>query len=181
MANPKVRPHLYFYPEDSYPRLEEARQGIRWLHELPADQTTPMARIDENDYFIYEPTLLRSGQCCIPVQYFMRDGALFAKCWKLEVVNTEDTSGWRVIKSDDYEVHLHDFMKNFVELKSDAALLYNLPCPSIIMGLFYYSHHTCGLIHVQMCLTPLPCYSCHGHLLIPQLAIDGVLWCRVHG
>ncbi|KAF8236859.1 hypothetical protein L208DRAFT_1250305 [Tricholoma matsutake] len=27
MANPKVHPHLHFYPEDGYPMLEEAQQG----------------------------------------------------------------------------------------------------------------------------------------------------------
>ncbi|KAJ7133509.1 hypothetical protein C8R44DRAFT_829315 [Mycena epipterygia] len=45
MANPKVRPHLHFYPEDSGPKLSEARQGQRWLKELPDDRTTPMVRI----------------------------------------------------------------------------------------------------------------------------------------
>ncbi|KAK6977422.1 hypothetical protein R3P38DRAFT_3334959 [Favolaschia claudopus] len=35
MANPRVRPHLHFYPEDSGTKLSEARQAQRWLHELP--------------------------------------------------------------------------------------------------------------------------------------------------
>ncbi|KAJ7844241.1 hypothetical protein B0H14DRAFT_2585305 [Mycena olivaceomarginata] len=33
MANPNVRPHLSFYPEDSGKKLSEARQGERWLKE----------------------------------------------------------------------------------------------------------------------------------------------------
>ncbi|KAJ7823425.1 hypothetical protein B0H14DRAFT_2597923 [Mycena olivaceomarginata] len=32
MTNPKVRPHLHFYPEDSSPKLSEARQApVRWF------------------------------------------------------------------------------------------------------------------------------------------------------
>ncbi|PPQ85626.1 hypothetical protein CVT24_012671, partial [Panaeolus cyanescens] len=31
MANPLVRPHLHFLPEDAGPRLSEARQADRWL------------------------------------------------------------------------------------------------------------------------------------------------------
>jgi hypothetical protein len=93
-----------------------------------------MARIGDNDYFIYEPTMLRGGQCCIPIRWFVWSGVLFAKCWKLEVVVTEQSSGWRVFKSEDYEVPLHEFVKNFIDLKNDAVLLYNLPSPSVIIG-----------------------------------------------
>ncbi|KAJ7436385.1 hypothetical protein B0H11DRAFT_2164125 [Mycena galericulata] len=62
MSNPKVRPHLDFYPEDSGKILDEARQGKRWLEEMPAQQTTPMARIGTIDYFIYEPAIWRVVQ-----------------------------------------------------------------------------------------------------------------------
>ncbi|KAJ8521961.1 hypothetical protein ONZ45_g1372 [Pleurotus djamor] len=55
MANPQVRPHLSFYPEDSGKRLSEARQASRWLHDAPDDQLTPMIRLGSQDYFIYEP------------------------------------------------------------------------------------------------------------------------------
>ncbi|KAJ7690551.1 hypothetical protein B0H17DRAFT_893088, partial [Mycena rosella] len=59
MANPSVRPHLSFYPEDSGPKLSEARKG--WLRELPDAQTTPMLRIGQGDYFIHEPAMLSNG------------------------------------------------------------------------------------------------------------------------
>ncbi|PPQ76947.1 LOW QUALITY PROTEIN: hypothetical protein CVT26_007944, partial [Gymnopilus dilepis] len=60
-ANPKVRPHLSVYPEDSGLELSEARQGSRWLHEVPNGQTTPMALIGNQDYFIYEPAMPSVG------------------------------------------------------------------------------------------------------------------------
>ncbi|KAJ7894700.1 hypothetical protein B0H14DRAFT_2312967, partial [Mycena olivaceomarginata] len=57
-ANPKVRPHLHFLPEDSGPKSFEARQGQQWLNELPAERTTPMVRISGRDYYLHEPAML---------------------------------------------------------------------------------------------------------------------------
>ncbi|EED83930.1 predicted protein [Postia placenta Mad-698-R] len=62
MANPRVRPHLHFYPEDRGERpLSEARQASRWLNEIPHDLLTPMARVRHHDYYIYEPAMLVDG------------------------------------------------------------------------------------------------------------------------
>ncbi|KAJ6569397.1 hypothetical protein B0H19DRAFT_1257049 [Mycena capillaripes] len=134
MANPRVRPHLSFFPEDSGPKLSEARQGQRWLTELPNEQTTPMLHISGEDYFIYEPAMLDSegGEFCIPVRWFVRGGEFFAKYWKMVVVSGDIGSGWRVLQSDDYEVSAHQFLKNFIQFQADAGL-YNLPDPSRII------------------------------------------------
>lgn len=137
MANPQVRPHLSFYPEDTGPKLSQARQGQRWLTEIADDQTTPMARLTGKDYFIYEPTMLRDGKFCIPVRWFTRNSNLVAKCWELIPVNTETHSGWRAIKSSILEVPQEHFLKNFPELKTDCAL-YGVPDPSKILGLFVF-------------------------------------------
>jgi hypothetical protein len=100
MANPRVRPHLSFYPEDSGPKLSEARQGQRWLKELPDEQTTPMLRISGHDYYIYEPAMLDSdaGEFCIPIRWFARGEQFWAKCWRMMPVSTDKGSGWRVVK-----------------------------------------------------------------------------------
>ncbi|KAF8885562.1 hypothetical protein CPB84DRAFT_1666965, partial [Gymnopilus junonius] len=58
MANPEVRPHLWTYPEDAGPNLSEARQASRWLHEIRPEDTTPMIRLKDIDYYIFEPTML---------------------------------------------------------------------------------------------------------------------------
>ncbi|KAJ7711756.1 hypothetical protein B0H16DRAFT_1667716 [Mycena metata] len=130
MSNPKVRPHLEFYPEDSGKRLEEARQGTRWLEEMPADQTTPMARIGKQDYFIHEPAMLVDGTFCMPVRWFVRDKTLVAKCWDLVVVNRDGGEKWRVIQRET-EVSQEKFIKNFPTIKTDLHL-YNVPDPSKI-------------------------------------------------
>lgn len=133
MSNPKVRPHLEFYPEDSGPALSEARQGRRWLHELDSDQTTPMARIADHDYFIYEPAMLRDTSCCIPVRWFMRGKVLFAKCWEMVPVITDTDAYWHVLERDDFEVSQNEFLKNFVQFKADASE-YQIPTPCNIKG-----------------------------------------------
>ncbi|KAF7335506.1 hypothetical protein MVEN_02204400 [Mycena venus] len=94
MANPRVRPHLSFYPEDSGPRLSEAHQGERWLKELPAEQTTPMLHISGHDYYIYELAMLDSdtGEFCIPIRWFTCGGEFLAKCWRLLPVTTDKGS-----------------------------------------------------------------------------------------
>jgi hypothetical protein len=58
MVNPKVRPHLKFYPEDGKNHLSEARQAHHWLYKMADEDITPMARLDRQDYYIHEPAML---------------------------------------------------------------------------------------------------------------------------
>ncbi|KAJ7135127.1 hypothetical protein C8R46DRAFT_1362251, partial [Mycena filopes] len=132
MANPKVRPHLHFYPEDSGPKLSEARQAQRWLTELPDERTTPMARISGKDYYIHEPSMLSNGDCVIPVRWFMKDGELHAKCWQMHVVVKEDAAGWRVYQPENFVVPATRFLMDFVTFQNDVGR-YNLPHPSLIV------------------------------------------------
>lgn len=143
MSNPRVRPHLSFYPEDSGPVLSEARQGRRWLHEIPDEQITPMARIGDQDYFIHEPAMLDDQTCCIPVRWFTKDNILFAECWELDTITTDTTQAWRVLKRNGYVVPQHRFLKNLPNFLQDAAL-YGLPDPSNILGVYLFN------IHIQL-------------------------------
>ncbi|KAJ7603920.1 hypothetical protein FB45DRAFT_1085359 [Roridomyces roridus] len=130
MSNPRVRPHLEFYPEDTAKLLQEARQGKRWLEEIPFSQTTPMARIDLQDYYIHEPAMLKDGTYCIPIRWFIRDKVLVAKCWDLCVVTADTGESWRVVKRE-REVAQGQFLKNWTELQVDYHL-YGVPSPTQI-------------------------------------------------
>lgn len=139
MANPKVRPHLRFYPEDSKSKLSEARQARRWLHEVDDEDLTPMARLGSRDYhrdfYVHEPAMLRNGEYCIPVRWFSVGEILFAKCWKMQTIATDYGGGWRVIKCDDYTVPISEFLKSFPDLCEDVESARSpLPHPSIIVG-----------------------------------------------
>ncbi|KIM36126.1 hypothetical protein M413DRAFT_31880 [Hebeloma cylindrosporum] len=143
MGNPKVRPHLSFYPEDSGQRVSEARQATRWLHEVPNDQLTPMARIGHQDYYIHKPAMLRDGQVVMPVRWFMRQGLLYAKCWKMSTIHSDSGSSWRVTIDDGFEVSQNEFLKTFPELEKDTPLYYShIPVPSKISYIFNPITHT---------------------------------------
>ncbi|KAJ7195401.1 hypothetical protein B0H12DRAFT_1299784, partial [Mycena haematopus] len=133
-----IRPHLSFYPEDSGPKLSEARQGDRWLKELPDSQATPMLRIAQQDYYIHEPAMLRNGDCCVPTRWFTKDGQFFAKCWALKSISTAELRGWRVIiKSEPYVIPATDFLKNFPEFRRDVeSNFYDLPNPASIIDVY---------------------------------------------
>ncbi|KAJ3767096.1 hypothetical protein FB446DRAFT_822496, partial [Lentinula raphanica] len=134
MSNPRVRPKLHFYPEDSGHHLSQARQAQRWLNEAPNELLTPMARIDKHDFFIYEPAMLMNGSWCIPVRWFSRHDILYARCWHMAPVVSDSNinSGWQVITAE-FDVPANQFLKNFEELKSDAEPLYRLPHPSRLL------------------------------------------------
>jgi hypothetical protein len=140
MANPKVRPHLSFFPEDSGEKVSEAKQAHRWLREQAHKQLTPMARIDSQDYYIFEPAVLRNETFCIPFRWFHRADAtsknsLYARCWNITVAQHSDTGelGWRVWLDNEIEVHESHFAKNFPTFGLDHHL-YRVPHPSKILG-----------------------------------------------
>ncbi|KAF8197056.1 hypothetical protein BJ912DRAFT_923160 [Pholiota molesta] len=136
MSNPKVAPNLYFYPEDAGKRVSEARHAARWLHELPSEETTPMIRVAQCDYFIFEPTLLTNGSFCFPFRWFTRNGQYFAKAWKLEAraATRDEVPGWVVSQENVIEVCENQLLKNFVDLARDFRA-YNVPDPSVIHGI----------------------------------------------
>lgn len=72
MANPLIRKHLHFYPEDAGSRLREAWQGQCWLHELSPHIVSQMIRVDHQDYYIHEPAKLCDGMVVVPMRWYMR-------------------------------------------------------------------------------------------------------------
>lgn len=96
-----------------------------------------MACFRDGNYFIHEPAMLRDRHFCMPVRWFTKgetgSDVLYAKCWEMQVVNTEAGSGWRIFKSQDYVVPAHMFLKNFLSFSEDAAI-YGVPPPERILG-----------------------------------------------
>ncbi|KAF6750688.1 hypothetical protein DFP72DRAFT_991577 [Ephemerocybe angulata] len=143
MANPKVRRHLHFYPEDAGPKVAHAYQANRWLHELPDDMTTPMARVGTQDFYIYELAMLKSGRCCVPVRWFMAPAQegngqeLFAKAWPMEMYSDDDGRAWRVVKDTKYTIPATQLIRSFPVLRMDIKNgLYDLPLPELIRDFY---------------------------------------------
>ena len=134
LSNPQVRPHLHIYPEDSGDSLGEARQAAKWLHELPSEDTTPMIRLKDEDYYIHEPVILTNGDACVPARWFTRDGVFHAKAWPMERVVIEGNQGWCVREDLTIEVSEKQLLKNFPGFMKDHTF-YNMPNPSHILGM----------------------------------------------
>ncbi|KAF9060812.1 hypothetical protein BDP27DRAFT_1491210 [Rhodocollybia butyracea] len=123
MANPRVRPHLSFYPEAVDQNLSEARQFAHWLHEIPDDEMGPMLRVGSVDYYIFEPAMLRSGKICMPHRWFMHGPRHYVRCWAMEEVVREGVrKSWRVVQGGgEITVGEEELLKNFPQLLSDTA------------------------------------------------------------
>ncbi|KAJ2936113.1 hypothetical protein H1R20_g977, partial [Candolleomyces eurysporus] len=121
MSNPLVRPKLHFLPEDSGPRLSEARQASHWLHDLPPELTTPCVRIGSQEFFSFEPALLTGDRFVVPVRWFMADGRVHAQCWDLELVETFDGQLWRAVTAPVRVARDDEFLKPYPDLKRDMV------------------------------------------------------------
>ncbi|KAJ3967685.1 hypothetical protein EV361DRAFT_769198, partial [Lentinula raphanica] len=89
MANPRVRPHIHHYYEDSGRRLEHVWQAEAW-RDLDPKLATPMIRINNQDFYTYEITRLDNGELVIPHRWFIHHqdpdstGTLNGMGWKLK-------------------------------------------------------------------------------------------------
>ncbi|KAK1226230.1 hypothetical protein PQX77_010812 [Marasmius sp. AFHP31] len=117
MSNPLVRPNLHFYPESTDNKISEARQGARWLTELPDEDLTPMVRVyrgeEVKDYYIFEPAMLRNGKICMPHRWFTRDGRMIGRCWEMR----DNRGSWTVLQNEELEVEKEEFLRTFVDLQ----------------------------------------------------------------
>ncbi|KAF9470696.1 hypothetical protein BDN70DRAFT_821012 [Pholiota conissans] len=136
MCNPKIRPNLYFYPEDTGLHLSQTRQAERRLKEIRSEDTTPMIRIHHSDYYIFEPAMLADRTVCIPHRWFTRSGHYYAMAWMLEArLGEGNIPGWVVRQDRELEVDESRFLKNFPQLSNDFKL-YDVPSPTNIIGVY---------------------------------------------
>ncbi|KAI8983315.1 hypothetical protein BD414DRAFT_515805 [Trametes punicea] len=130
-ANPQVRPHLHFYPEDAGTVLAEAWQAARWCEELDPNLAAPMVRIGNQDYFVYEPAQLQDGRVCMPFRWFVRGREMFARVWSM--VPTTDLSGWVVLEHQPFEISARELIAALPMLRETASY-YRVPDPRYIIG-----------------------------------------------
>ncbi|KAL1698388.1 hypothetical protein EV121DRAFT_218261 [Schizophyllum commune] len=133
MANPNVRDKLHFYPEDTAPCVSEAWQAERWLHELDPALTTPMVRKGNQDFYIYEPTLMRDRSVCMPIRWFMRGTATYAQAWRMRAVQSNGTSGWLVLNDNIVTMSLDNALLSLPHF-ADSYFYHDLADPSNILG-----------------------------------------------
>ncbi|KAL1692476.1 hypothetical protein GGG16DRAFT_51549 [Schizophyllum commune] len=150
MANPNVRPHLHFLPEDSSPKVSEAWQAERWLHEQDPRLATQMERVGNQDYYVFEPALLRGSRddtpaealVYMPIRWFVRGDSVYARAWRLYATTSDNQRGWIVDARQVVDIDSSQLLLSFPELvKGHRA--HSIPDPRIILGtyllLLYFS------------------------------------------
>jgi hypothetical protein len=132
MANPRVRPHLQFLPENSGSRRHAAWQSDRWLHEMHPGMLTPMVRHLGHDYYIHEVALLKNGQFCVPIRWFTHAGKTWGCGWVLcKHRNDVNNLSWIVEKFNEVTFDVDQLEMCAKELQGqehyfDAPLLQNI-------------------------------------------------------
>lgn len=121
MANPRVHPHLRFYPEDAGKKVDEYWQASHWHEEVDADRLTPLAEIGKQHFFIYEPCLLTNGMACMPNRWFKRGKKLMAKVWTLRAVSSDSGSHWIVQEYDEIEISSDQFLVGFASWAASGS------------------------------------------------------------
>ncbi|KAJ3558207.1 hypothetical protein NP233_g11552 [Leucocoprinus birnbaumii] len=137
--NPLVRPLLQSLPEERNHHRCEARHFARWRHKVDPDLATPMVRVDNQDFYVFEPALLINNTVCVPVRWFQRDGNIWADTWRLTPsahrgVESGDCSGWIVHEYHTIQVPLSSFVTSFPYLCSTFHNRQNFPDPRKILG-----------------------------------------------
>lgn len=142
MANPHVRRHLRFLPEDSGTKISEAWQADRWLHELDPKLATPMIRVGRQDYYTFEPLLLASDyqraspseRAYMPVRWFTRGQKTLAQAWRLLPSTSESGErGWVVDGRRLCEIDSTQLLLSFPELVQGHTS-HAMPDPRNIFG-----------------------------------------------
>ncbi|KAL1658102.1 hypothetical protein GGF50DRAFT_67939 [Schizophyllum commune] len=134
VANPRVRRHLHFLPEKVHGRVSEAWQASRWLDELDPDFLTQNIRKRDDptqEFFIYEPALLRNGSVVMPVRWYIDNNTIYAKGWNMSPDPLK--RGWIVEEHSEVVFSEHDLDLS-LPLFAERHGIYRMPSPRVIVG-----------------------------------------------
>jgi hypothetical protein len=93
-ANPLVRPHLRFYPEDLNGKICETWQAQKWLAEVGFANLSPMVAVGDIHFYVNELAECADHSYVLPFRWVVRDQVLCGDAFK--VVRSE-VSPHRVI------------------------------------------------------------------------------------
>lgn len=133
---------MKIYPSDRGGVVEEANEAEAWRFEVDDAFLTPMARINGQDFYVFEPCMLRDGTVVMPHRWFTCpsqnkeevDGHMFVKIWRLvEFRTAAGVTGWRVLAFGDLEVD-SDMLFTAFPVFIESSQRYKVPDPRVIIG-----------------------------------------------
>jgi hypothetical protein len=135
MANPHVRPHLHFYPEDAGKTVNEYWHARHWHEVADPSLVTPMVVVNNTHFFVYEPIILANGCVVMPYRWFLRGGSISARAWPLRAVKRGNDVGWIV---EEFKTVIVSQGELFIPYGSwgPSQLHRTLPSAKCIFGIF---------------------------------------------
>jgi hypothetical protein len=140
-ATPQVRPLVRVYPEDGQGYMRDTCHGHKWLKRMPPDCLSPMIRLHDQDFFIFETTRLKDGRVVMPTRWFTRrvspdNSPMMGTAWSMEQrVAMDGKLGWVVLGYVETTFATTDLLwalPRFSDLHKPA----NLVSPHAILGGF---------------------------------------------
>jgi hypothetical protein len=136
MANPRVRPHLRFYPEDAGKHVSEYWHARHWHQDANPMRLTPMAVIGSQQFWTFEPCVLKTGAVVMPSRWFIRDQVMHAVAWTLQPYRSDgQVTGWIVEEYNNVVVSQSDFLLPFASWGA-SSITTSLPDPKRILGAY---------------------------------------------
>ncbi|KZS93974.1 hypothetical protein SISNIDRAFT_387475, partial [Sistotremastrum niveocremeum HHB9708] len=140
-ANPCVRPHMRFYPEEGSPTVEEPWHGEKWRKRLPPEFATPMIRVRNKDFYVHEPLMLHSGEVVMAIRWFTKhsDSRMWGHGWRMSRHQFGDEDGWIVHEKEEVDFCEDELQLNVLNFQ-DLHLAMQLPAPFNIYGACKTNH-----------------------------------------
>ena len=137
MANPHVRPHLHFYPEDAGKTINEYWHARHWHEAADPSLVTPMVVVNNAHFYVYKPTILADGHVVMPYRWFLCGGSIFARAWPLRAVKVQhrNNMGWIVEEFKTVIVSQGELLFPFGSW-GPSTLRRTLPDVNCIFGMF---------------------------------------------
>lgn len=159
LSNPYVNKHLHFIPHDPCGKNVYALyQSAKWREHLPFDVRVQMIRQGKKDFYLFEPTTLKSPvwdhalefftRVVIPIFFYMSQNEIYAKCInpKIQPHRTHPNhfsiffpSDLSYNSSSLMSINTQEFGINYLEMKLNDGLSYSDACNHEIIGKSFMS------------------------------------------
>ena len=148
--------HLEFVPHDPCGKnIYALYQSAKWREDLPPDFRVQMIRVGMQDFYIFEPTTLKSPvwdhalgnftRVVIPIFFYMINDETYAKCINPKIQpNRSNPNRFAIFLPSDISYHssslisinTKEFAINFVGMRMTDGTSYAEACNHEIIGQF---------------------------------------------
>src|SRR6266852_884494 len=135
MANPHIRPHLHFYPEDTDKTVNEYWHAKHWNKVTDPSLVTPMVVVNNIHFFVDEAAVLADSCVVIPYRWFLYDGSFTACVWPLHAVKHGNDRDW-IVEEFKMVIIFQGKLSILLGSREASQQYHAFPNPKCIFGTF---------------------------------------------